>query len=85
MPVPRSEANWRCGGPCAKTFLSLMWFGVLNSCQARDVVVCVTAEIFAYAAQGSLFDFEDHKLRVAWFQAASLTPLPDSGRKPYIE
>lgn len=63
--------------PTALVF-KLCW-GLLTCCHAREVVVCNTGETYAYAAQSSLFDFEEHKLRVAWFQSASLTPLPDSG------
>jgi len=58
---------------------TLFAWSIFKCCQARDVVVCSTGEHTGHAARSNLFDFEENKLHFAWFETASLTPLPDSG------
>lgn len=50
-----------------------------RTCYARDIGICSTGDHIGYAAQSDLFDVEGHQLRLAWFETASLIPLPDSG------
>lgn len=66
--------------PGLRIIFSILWWGLLSCCRARDTVICTTGEQIGYAAHSSLFDFEEHKLQMVWFDTASLIPLPDSGK-----
>lgn len=72
-------SRWHLWRSCPVSIFHILWISMLTRCHARDVVICTTSETFGYAAQSDLFDFEEHKLRMAWFDTVDLIPLPDTG------
>jgi len=68
-----------CWLHCMKLITVMCFCEYARTCYARDIGICSTGDHIGYAAQSDLFDVEGHQLRLAWFETASLIPLPDSG------